>query len=145
MGTESDSLGLAFLAFERLGVGATSGVAAGALASAVEDTNTGALIGADAGAALLPAGWLAAAAMRAAKSLESRFFFIRGPLLWWRDGVASQYRDFTILQLHAVASARHHSILPLERCNSTTLQPRGCATLRHQDGTTLRCQTAIAL
>jgi hypothetical protein len=27
----------------------------------------------------LPAGWLAAAAMRAAKSLESRFFFMERP------------------------------------------------------------------
>jgi hypothetical protein len=50
----------------------------------VEDTNTGAGTGTGAAAGavaeLLPAGLLAAAAMRAANSLESRFFFIREPL-----------------------------------------------------------------
>jgi hypothetical protein len=78
---------LVFLAFERAGTGAAREAATGALAAGVEDTSTGADTGATAGAStgagaeLLPAGWLAAAATRAAKSLESRFFFIRGPLL----------------------------------------------------------------
>ena len=68
IGTVSCS-GLAFLGFER------AGAATGTLASGVDDTNTGAGTAA-AGADLVPAGWLAAAAIRAANSLESRFFFI---------------------------------------------------------------------
>jgi fructose-1,6-bisphosphatase/sedoheptulose 1,7-bisphosphatase-like protein len=75
MGTVSGSLGLVFLAFERV----TTGAATGSLVAGVEDTNTGASAGA--GAELLPAGWLAAAAIRAANSLESRFFFMLGPFL----------------------------------------------------------------
>jgi hypothetical protein len=39
----------------------------------------GAAAGAGLAAEPLPAGWLAAAAMRAAKSLESRFFFMERP------------------------------------------------------------------
>jgi hypothetical protein len=77
MGTVSGSGALAFFGFGRAGAGATGG----ALARGVGDTNTGAAAAAGAGAEPLPAGWLAAAAMRAAKSLESRFFFIQGPLL----------------------------------------------------------------
>ena len=66
MGTVSGSLGLIFFALERVGVdSATDPSFAG-----VEDTNTGA------GAELIPAGCLAAAAIRAANSLESRFFFM---------------------------------------------------------------------
>src|ERR1700733_5964804 len=66
MGTVSGSLGVVFFALVRLGVdSATDPLAAG-----VEDTNTGA------GAELVPAGCLAAAAIRAANSLESRFFFM---------------------------------------------------------------------
>jgi hypothetical protein len=61
--------------------GAPTGVVAGAFAAGADDTKTGAATVASAGAELLPAGWLAAAAMRAASSLESRFFFIQGPLL----------------------------------------------------------------
>jgi hypothetical protein len=83
IGTVSGSLGLDFLAFER--VGGAMAVAAGALTAGVEATSTGAdmgaTVGAGATAGLLPAGWLAAAESRAAKSLESRFFFIRSPLL----------------------------------------------------------------
>lgn len=77
MGTVSGSAGLAFFAFER------AGAAVGALVAGVEDTKTGGEIGAAAGAGAegLPAGWLAAAASRAANSLELRFFFIQEPLL----------------------------------------------------------------
>lgn len=78
MGTVSGSAGLLFLAFARAGPGATTGDAAGVVTAGVEHTNVGAGLGADAGAALLPAGWLAAAAIRAASSLESRFFFMTG-------------------------------------------------------------------
>jgi hypothetical protein len=83
MGTVSGSGTFAFFGFRRGGAGAAAGAADGVFVAEVEDTNTGA--GAAAGGGLgtepLPAGWLAAAAMRAAKSLESRFFFITGPLL----------------------------------------------------------------
>ena len=72
IGTVSSS-GLAFLGFER------AGAPTGTLASGVDDTNTGAGTVA-AGADLVPAGCLAAAAIRAANSLESRFFFIRGSM-----------------------------------------------------------------
>src|ERR1700733_1037885 len=143
MGTVSGSLVLAFLAFERAGAGA----ATGALAGGVEDTKTGADAGATtgSGAEVLPAGWLAAAAIRAANSLESRFFFMQGPVRQWCDGAASQYRDCATLQLHAVTSARHHSILPSQRCNSTTLQPCGGTVPWHRGVSTLRCHTATAL
>ena len=77
MGTVSGSLAFAFFGFGRADVGSADDLVAG-----VEATNTGA--GADAGfcagAELLPAGWLAAAAIRAARSLESRFFFMERPL-----------------------------------------------------------------
>lgn len=72
IGTVSGSLGLVFCALERVGVDEAAGI----LAVGVEATKTGA----SAGVEFAPAGWLAAAAMRAANSLESRFFFIRGPL-----------------------------------------------------------------
>jgi hypothetical protein len=65
MGTVSGSMRLAFFGFD----GETGGVAAGS-----DETN----VGGD--RELRPAGWLAAAAIRAANSLESRFFFIGG--LW---------------------------------------------------------------
>src|ERR1700722_5894289 len=71
MGTVSGSLALAFFGFGRARVGS-----AGALAAGDEATNTGASAGFCAGAELLPPGWLAAAAIRAANSLESRFFFM---------------------------------------------------------------------
>jgi hypothetical protein len=83
MGTESDSMGLVFLDFDR--AGATVGVATGVLAAGVEDTNVGGGFGASTGAStgsgveFLPAGWLAAFSIRAAKSLESRFFFMESP------------------------------------------------------------------
>ncbi len=84
MGTVSGSPGLVFLALDRAGAGAEAGSATDALMAGVEDTNTGAGTGTGAAAGavaeLLPAGLLAAAAMRAANSLESRFFFIREPL-----------------------------------------------------------------
>src|SRR5580658_9903449 len=77
MGTVSGSLALTFFGFGRAGGGS-----AGASAAGVEATNTG--TSADAGfcavAELLPAGWLAAAAILAANSLESRFFFMERPL-----------------------------------------------------------------
>jgi hypothetical protein len=57
---------LVFFALERAGAGAAAGV----LATGAGDTNTGA------GTEPVPAGWLAAAEIRAANSLESRFFFI---------------------------------------------------------------------
>jgi hypothetical protein len=81
MGTVSGSLALAFFGFARAGSGAAAGGAGGVFAAGVEDTNTGAgaAAGAGLGAEPLPAGWLAAAAMRAAKSLESRFFFMESP------------------------------------------------------------------
>jgi hypothetical protein len=66
MGTVSGSLGFAFFGFGRAGTNS----AAGSLVAGAGDTNTGA------GAELVPAGCLAAAAIRAAKSLESRFFFM---------------------------------------------------------------------
>jgi hypothetical protein len=66
MGTVSGSLGLVFFGLEREGVDSV----ADSLVVGAGDTNTGA------GAALAPAGLLAAAAIRAAKSLESRFFFM---------------------------------------------------------------------
>jgi hypothetical protein len=66
MGTVSGSLGLIFFALERVGVDSVTAP----LAAGVKDTNTGA------GAELVPAGCLAAAAIRAANSLESRFFFM---------------------------------------------------------------------
>jgi hypothetical protein len=72
MGTVSGSFGLVFFGFERSGAGAVTGV----LIVAAGDTNTGA------GTEPVPAGWLAAAAIRAANSLESRFFFI------WEPGAA---------------------------------------------------------
>jgi hypothetical protein len=65
MGTVSGSLGLVLFSLEC--VGADSGTDC---LSGVGDTNTGV------GAELVPAGCLAAAAILAAKSLESRFFFI---------------------------------------------------------------------
>ena len=75
MGTVSGSAGLVFFAFDGVGAGA----AAGALAAGVEATSTGAGASTGLGAEPLPAGWLAAAAIRAAKSLESRFFFMEIP------------------------------------------------------------------
>ena len=71
IGTVSVS-GFAFFCFVRIGAASslTGGLAAGAA-----DTNTAA------GTAPVPAGCLAAAAIRAAKSLESRFFFIWEPAL----------------------------------------------------------------
>jgi len=66
MGTVSGSLGFALVGFGRAG----SDSASGSLVAGAGDTNIGA------GAELVPAGCLAAAAIRAAKSLESRFFFM---------------------------------------------------------------------
>jgi hypothetical protein len=76
MGTVSGSLGLVFFAFERGGADSVTG----SLAAGIEDTNTGA------GAELAPAGWLAAAAIRAAKSLELRFFF-----MLWDPAIVRRY------------------------------------------------------
>ena len=66
MGTVSGSFGFVFLGFERSGADAVAGI----LAFGAGEINTGA------GTDPVPAGWLAAAAIRAANSLESRFFFI---------------------------------------------------------------------
>jgi hypothetical protein len=60
-------LGLVFFGVECAGADS----ATGSMAGGVEDTNTGA------GAELAPAGWRAAAAIRAARSAESRFFFMQ--------------------------------------------------------------------
>jgi hypothetical protein len=68
MGTVSGSLRLIFLGFD----GAASDAGTGCTAAGCGETNVGA------GKELRPAGWLAAAAIRAANSLESRFFFIWG-------------------------------------------------------------------
>ena len=66
MGTVSGSLRLAFLGFD----GAASDSGTGIAAAGCGETNIGA------GKELRPAGWLAAAAIRAANSLESLFFFM---------------------------------------------------------------------
>jgi hypothetical protein len=104
MGTVSSSGALAFFGFARTGAGA----AGGALATGAGETKTGAgtAAGAGAGAESLPAGWLAAAAMRAAKSLESRFFFMTETLP--DDGVM----------------VRHHNTATAQHCN--TAQSRAC-------------------
>jgi hypothetical protein len=60
MGTVSGSLRLAFLGLD----GAASGAGTGFVATGCGETNVGA------GTELRPAGWFAAAAIRAAKSLE---------------------------------------------------------------------------
>jgi hypothetical protein len=70
MGTVSGSFGLGLVFFGCESEGANS--EAGSFDGGVDDTNTGA------GAELAPAGWRAASAIRAAKSLELRFFFMRG-------------------------------------------------------------------
>ena len=107
MGTVSGSLALAFFGFGRAGAGAAACAADGVFAVGVEDTNTGAGAAAGAGAEPLPAGWLAAAAMRAAKSLESRFFFMSETLP--DDGV--------MLRRHNTVTAQH--------CNTAQLRVRG--------------------
>ena len=66
MGTVSGSLRLAFFGFD----GAASGAGLGCMAAGCGEIYVGA------GKDPRPAGWLAAAAIRAANSLESRFFFI---------------------------------------------------------------------
>jgi hypothetical protein len=92
MGTVSGSLGFVFFGFERSGADAVTGV----LALGAGETNTGA------GTEPVPAGWLAAAAIRAANSLESRFFFMQEPC---GDG----------------AIVRHHNTAIAQHCN--TVQP----------------------
>src|SRR5271168_2481789 len=66
MGTVSGSLRLVFFGFD----GAASVTGTGVATAGCGETNVGA------GKELRPAGWLAAAAIRAANSLESLFFFI---------------------------------------------------------------------
>jgi len=69
IGTVSGSWRLAFFGFD----GAASGAGTGCAGAGCVEINVGA------GKEPRPAGWLAAAAIRAAKSLESRFFFIWSP------------------------------------------------------------------
>jgi hypothetical protein len=111
IGTVSGSLGLGFLAFERAGAAA----ATGSLAAGVEDANTGADTGA--GAELRPAGWLAAAEIRAAKSLESRFFFMLMTL-----GVMVRLCGITIPRLHNIATPCSHECAALRHFAVTPLQ-----------------------
>lgn len=80
MGTVSGSLRFTFFGFD----GGASGAGAGCMAAGCAEINVGA------GKEPRPAGWLAAAAIRAANSLESRFFFIGA------YGVVSRSRDITV-------------------------------------------------
>jgi len=132
MGTVSGS-GLIFLAFDR------AGTAAGALASVAGDTNTGVAGGTD----FAPTGWLAAAASRAARSLESLLFFIRTLFM------VARWCGVTIARLHNIATPSRHECPALQcfavealqeydteiaqRCSapmsnrSSTLMPQHCA------------------
>jgi hypothetical protein len=69
MGPVSGSFRLAFFGFND----AASAAGIGDAAAGCGETNVGV------GKELRPAGWLAAAAIRAAKSLESLFFFMWDP------------------------------------------------------------------
>jgi hypothetical protein len=106
IGTVSGS-GFIFLDFDR------SGAATCTLVSGVEDTNTGA---AAEGTDLAPTGWLAAAASRAAKSLDSLFFFIRAPF------VVAGWCGVTIARLHNVATLSRHGCAALQRFAVEALQ-----------------------
>jgi hypothetical protein len=80
MGTVSGSLRLAFFGFD----GAASRAGATFMAAGCDEIN----VGAD--EEPRPAGWLAAAAIRAANALESRFFFI------WSLWVVLRGSDITV-------------------------------------------------
>jgi len=80
MGTVSGSLRVAFFGFD----GAASDTEIGDTAAGCGEINVGA------GKELRPAGWLAAAAIRAAKSLESRFFFMWCLRIEWWGSATSQ-------------------------------------------------------
>lgn len=135
IGTVSGCLGVVFFGFEFADASAVTGVSIGSAG----DTKNGA------GTEPVPAGWLAAAAIRAARSLESRFFFISGRMLRLRDATASQYPECATLQYRAVMRARYHSTLPSQRCKSTTLQSCGGTILPCRNVPTLQPHKAIAL
>lgn len=135
MGTVSGSLGLVFFDLERVGAdSATDSLAAG-----IEDTNTGT------GVELVPAGCLAAAAIRAANSLESRFFFMYG---LGSDCAMVRNHNTAITQHckhHAFTNARYYGVLPLWRCNITTLQSCNGTILRHRSVSEPQCHKSILL
>jgi hypothetical protein len=106
IGTVSGS-GLIFLDFDR------SGAAGCTLASGAEDTKTGA---AGAGTDFAPTGWLAAAASRAARSLDSLFFFI-GRLIKvarWCGVTIARLRNFATLSRHEGMALRRFAFAALQ-------------------------------
>jgi hypothetical protein len=69
------------------------------------------------GAELLPAGWLAAAAILAANSLESRFFFILGTfavMVRWSGITIPQLRNIATPCSHECAASQHFAVEALQ-------------------------------
>jgi hypothetical protein len=106
IGTVSTS-GFVFFCLVRHGDGGSSIVV---LTAGAEDTSTGA------GTDPAPAGCLAAAEIRAANSLESRFFFIWG-----------LHCDCAMVWNHNTAIARHCNSAPLRMYSITPFCRRGVA------------------
>jgi hypothetical protein len=97
IGTVSAS-GFAFFCLVRFGAGSSS---AGGLTTGAADISTGA------GTDPVPAGCLAAAAIRAANSLESRFFFIWGlhcdcAMLWNHNTAITRHCNSALLRMHGI-------------------------------------------
>jgi len=126
IGTVSGSLGSVFFAFGRVGAaGITCDLVGGAV-----DAKTGA------GMEPVPAGWLAAAEMRAAKSLESRFFFIIRPMFGCamvrrHDTVIAQHCNTTHSRMCGVTALCRRSVAILRHCGRAAAQRSGLVMLWH--------------
>ena len=116
MGTVSGSPVWSFWPSRALALAQQPAPRLGAFAAGAEDTSVGAGFAAStgartgAGAELLPAGWLAAAAMRAASSLESRFFFMERPfwvMVRWCGITIPRLRNIATPRSHECAASRH--------------------------------------
>ena len=88
-------------------------------AAVVEDTDTGE------GAELVPAGCLAAAAIRAANSLESRFFFMYGLGSDWammreHNTAITQHCNAMQLRMHSIVAFCRHGVAIVQRQDTST-------------------------
>jgi hypothetical protein len=146
MGTVSDSAGLVFFALGRAG----SDAATGAWAEGAKDINTGAGAAARAGlgAERLPAGWLAAAAIRAANSLESRFFFMTktfAVMLRWHGITIPRLRNIATPGSHKCATSQHFAAQALQLCDTAIVQRRDSPVAWHRGASALQCLGILPL
>jgi hypothetical protein len=139
MGTVSGSIRLAFFGCEGAAASATDGLAGGC-----GETKVGA------GKELLPAGWLAAAAIRAANSLESLFFFILEA--YGLDGAIARHHSTAIAQhcntmqsrMRGITAFCRHTVAIVRHCGSAVACYSGIVALRRYDAAHLRLSDAVA-